>query len=402
MRIGIDAWGLSGDLLATGMGQYTRHLCDSLPRLDPDVALIAYASPGEPRPVWLSERVEWRPVGRRMPGKLTALHSRLFALPGQVAIDRIDLFHETAVHMRPFFPPVPRLGCPVVVTLHDLIPMTYYRRSSLPIRQQLFYTWNLRRAVTADGLLTVSERSRDDITAVLHVDPARVDAIHNGVDFPPNPDGSVLERLGLRRPYLLYAGSFEPRKNLAGALRAYRHLVDRGRPEMLVAIVERASGHRAGVMAELDGLGLSERVRLLHSLDEADLRAIYTHAEILLFPSLAEGFGFPAAQAAAVGLPVVASDLPVLREVMADAAVYVDPRSAEAMAHGITSVLSNEPLRQRLRDLGRARAALFTQDEFARRHLDLYAQVLRRGALTEGAESRLSAASRPSSTGVEA
>src|SRR5919197_3082462 len=100
MRIGVEAWGLSGDLLATGMGQYTHHLLISLPQLDPNTSVIAYAGPAEPRPAWLPANVEWRAVGRPMPAKLTALHSRLAALPRVVASDHLDLFHATAVHMR--------------------------------------------------------------------------------------------------------------------------------------------------------------------------------------------------------------------------------------------------------------------------------------------------------------
>jgi glycosyltransferase involved in cell wall biosynthesis len=381
MRVGIDAWGMSGDLYFTGMGQYTEHLLRSLPQADPSILLFAYGSPEESRPSWLPERVTWRNVGRRMPAKLTALHSRLFALRDVVARDHLDVFHATAVHMRPYFPPVPRLACPVVVTLHDLIPLTYYRVTSLPLRQQIFYRWNLRRADTADAVITVSEHSRSEIVSVLGFDPDRVQVIYNGVEFPANPDRGAISRLGLVRPYLLYAGSFEPRKNLARALRAFRLLVDRGCPHLLAAVVERSSGHRSEVMAELARLGLGERVRLLHSLDEDDLRAVYTHAELLFFPSLAEGFGFPPVQAAAVGLSVVASDLPVLREILGQAPAYVDSCSEQAMAAEIARVLADDRLRLRMRDDGQAAARRFSHERCAREHLDLYNRVLHdRGA----------------------
>jgi len=380
MRVGIDAWDLSRDLHFTGMGQYSRHLLVSLPDAGRDVSVVAYGSPYDSRPSWLPQQLAWRSVGRRMPAKLTALHSRLLALPQVVARDGVDLFHATAVHMRPYFPPVPRLDCPVVVTLHDLIPLTHYRVSSLPMRQQLFYRWNLRRAVRADGVITVSEHSRSEIVSVLGVERDRVHVIHNGVEFPANHDRGVLTRLQLDRPYLLYAGSFEPRKNLARALRAFRLLVDHGHPHVLAAVVERRSGHQPEVMAELARLGLGERVRLLHSLEEADLRSLYTHAELLFFPSLAEGFGYPPVQAGAVGLPVVASDLPVLREIMGEAPVYVDPYSEEAMATGLAMVLGDKGLRLRMTELGRNAAARFTHERCARGHLEVYDRVLRESA----------------------
>jgi glycosyltransferase involved in cell wall biosynthesis len=396
MRLGIDAWGLGGDLLTTGMGQYTRHLLTSLSALDPQLAIVAYGGPAEERPGWLPVEVEWRAVGRRMPGKLTALHSRTVALPAQVRRDRLDIFHATAVHMRPVFPPVPRLRCPVVVTLHDLIPQTYYRVSTLPLRQQVFYRWNLRRAVTSDRLVTVSEHSRGDIVSRLGIDRDRVEVIHNGVDFPPNPDERPLARLGLRRPYLLYAGSYEPRKNLAGALRAFRSLVDRGHPHELVAIVEPVSGHRAAAIAELESLGVSNRVHLVHSLDEPDLRSVYTAADLVLFPSLAEGFGYPPVQAASAGVPVVASDLPVLREVMGDAAIYAAAGSVERLVEAVESVLTDPALRARQIEAGRRRAQQFTLTRNARAHLELYVKVVDEGA------ARAQAAAPSQAAGVQA
>jgi glycosyltransferase involved in cell wall biosynthesis len=376
LRLGIDAWGISGDQFATGMGQYTYHLLEALPRFDQEVTVIAYAGPGERRPDWLPDQVGWRPIGRRLPGKLSALHSRVMALPTAVSEDRLDLFHAPSVHARPLFPPVPRLDCPVVVTLHDLIPLTYYRPSTMPRRQQVFYRWNLHRAATSARLITVSEQSRWEIMSRLGVPPQRVTAIHNGVDFAPNFSPSVLARWQVERPYILYAGSYEPRKNLLGALRAYRRVVAEGLPHNFVAVVERASGYQPELANALDAMGLGSRVQLLHSLPEADLRALYTHAEALFFPSLAEGFGFPPVQAAAVGLAAVISDIPSLREVMGPAALYVNPGDDRAMAEGLASVLSDAALRARLIADGRERARLFTREACVRGHSALYRDVL--------------------------
>ena len=376
MRLGIDAWGLSGDLFATGMGQYTYRLLTTLPRVDPELAAIAYGAPGEPRPAWLPDQVGWRPAGRRLPAKLTALHSRVMALRGTVAGDHLDLFHSPAVHMRPFFPPLPRLGCPHVVTLHDMIPLSYYRLSDLPLRQQVFYRWNLRRAAAADGLITVSEQSRAEILSRLRISPNRVRAIHNGVDFAPNVMENVLARWNIQRPYILYAGSYEPRKNLVRAVRAYRLLVAAGFPHRLVAVVERASGHEPEVSRALAEIDIGSQVSLVHSLPEDDLRGLYTMADALFFPSLAEGFGYPPVQAAAVGLPAVVSDIPALREVMGPAALYVDPLDEGAMAAGLAAVLGDPAMRARLIEQGRARARLFTPEACIRGHLDLYHDVL--------------------------
>src|SRR5260370_24799339 len=106
MRLGIDAWGLSGDLFATGMGQYTYRLLTTLPEVDRELTAIAYAAPGEPRPAWLADRVDWRPGGRLLPAKLTALPSPLIALPGAGGPHPLALFPPPPLHTRPLLPPL--------------------------------------------------------------------------------------------------------------------------------------------------------------------------------------------------------------------------------------------------------------------------------------------------------
>ena len=196
--------------------------------------------------------------------------------------------------------------------------------------------------------------------------------IHNGVDFGPNRDHSVLRRLDVKMPYLLYAGSYEPRKNLAGALECYREVVRSGYPHLLVAIVERQSGHAARIHSLIAELGLQDRVLLRHGLSEPDLRALYTQAQVVLFPSLAEGFGLPPVQAAACGVPVLVSDLPVLREIMGKAAEYVDPLEPRAMAALVGGLIENQQRRRELVAAGAALARQLTVDMCVSRHVEIY------------------------------
>jgi len=303
-----------------------------------------------------------------------------------VRADGIHLFHAPAVHVRPSFPPVPAVPSPLVVTVHDLIPMTFYRMR-LPLTLRLFYRWNLHRALRAAAVITVSEAARDQILKQTRINPSRLTVIYNGVDFSPNPDPEPLHRLGIGSPYVLYAGSYEPRKNLVRALSAFALLAESQVPHCLVAVVEQQSGHAAAAHTQLAALGLKDRVRLVHSLPEPELRALYSHASALFFPSLAEGFGLPPLQAAACGVPVVASDLPVLHEVVGDGAVYVDPRSVQSMADGLSEALSNEPLRARLRTLGPQIAGRYTLEQAARHHLAAYERLAEASPLGRVRES---------------
>jgi glycosyltransferase involved in cell wall biosynthesis len=374
LRLGFDAWGMSADLRQTGMGRYTATLLETLPRVAPGIEVFAYGGPAEPRPDWLPGAVRWRSMTGSIHPKLAALDSRLRQLPRLAAADRLDVFHAPAVHVRPSLPPVPKLGCPVVTTVHDVLPLTYYGRS-LPLRLRAFYRWNLHRAISSERVLTVSEHSRGEIARSTGIAVGRVAVIPNGVDFPPNPDPAVLQRLGVRPPYLLFAGSYEPRKNLAGALECYREVLRGGPPHQLVAIVERQSGHARDLHSLLHRLGLEDRVQLLSNVSDTDLRALYTQAEVVLFPSLAEGFGFPPVQAAACGVPVIASDLPVLREVMGDAAEFVDPYDPRAMARAVLDLVGNAHRRGQLVAKGALRARLFGVDACVRRHVEVYEQL---------------------------
>ena len=370
LRVGVDAWGTSGPLLHTGMGEYTRRLLEGLAEA-PGVIAFAYGAPAEPRPDWLPERATWRTPGTNTPSRLAGIASRLSWVRRRAGADRLGIFHSPAVHVRPRLPPVAGTGCPLVVTVHDLIPLTHYG-NRLPPRLRLYYRWNLRRALGAQRVITVSRQSAAEISAWSGSLSAAVEVIAPGVEFAPNPDQGVLRRLGIAGEYVLYAGSYEPRKNLAAAL----HAMARLSPDVhLVAIVEAGSGHAPAAHEQIARLGLGDRVRLLHGLSDADLRAVYTFAGALLFPSLAEGFGFPPLQAAACGVPVVASDLSVLRETLGTAALFADPHDPGALAAALQRVLAEPALRARLRRAGPPAAARYRWPEAVARHLEVYRRL---------------------------
>lgn len=373
LRIGFDAWGLGRSQLFTGVGQYSFRLLTELPRMVSELEIVAYAGAREERPDWLPQEVHWRPTHDppvAVPHVAGAMWSRLNGLSRLVDQDHLDLFHAPAVHVRPSFPPIPAVRVPLIVTIHDLIPLLYYG-SRLPWRLRAFYRWNLDRALRAAAVITVSDTAAGDIRRVAPALGGRLHVVPNGIEFRPNPDPKPLRRLGVMRPYLLYAGSYEPRKNLAGFLESLP-LVEGSYSANVVALVEASSGHEPRMRAAIATAQKHSRIRLLHSLCDADLRSVYTHAEALLFPSLAEGFGYPPLQAAACGVPVLASDIPAVREVMAGAALYFDPRSPQDIARAVRTVLHDRNLRDALVTAGLDRAAVFSSKRSVSGHLAVY------------------------------
>ncbi len=354
------------------MGQYTGALVKWLPSVG-DIDVVAYGAPGEPRPEWLPGAVEWRAPGTARAGKLAAIHSRLFAMAPAVAADGVDVFHSPAVHVRPSFPPVARVHCAWVATIHDVIPLSHYG-AALPPRVRAFYRWNLRRAAGADRRLTVSQHARREIATHTGIACSAIEVVSSAIEFEPLVDENALQRNGAVRPYLLFAGSYEPRKNLVGTLRAFEKYVAAGGPADLLAITEASSGHARAAHEVLDGLAAParDRIRLVHDVSQQDLRALYTAADAVVFPSFAEGLGLPPLQAAACGVPVIVSDLPVFTETVGEIAIVADAGDPADLAAAMQRIASEPGIRATAAGRGPEIAAGFRPRRCAESHAEIY------------------------------
>ena len=387
MRIGIDATFLEGAGRYTGMGVYTRGIARGLAAVvgDHDVFLLGY---GE-RPADLPESLRWERMRLLPVGRLGPWLSHQIVLPRVARRFGFDVVHVPGVNLRLSQPGVPiRLPCPLVVTVHDAIPRAYYgvQGPPLPWRLRQGYRIAMAAARRADLVLTVSETSRRDLATHLAIDPERIRVVYNGVDLPPaltaHDQRDALARLGIATPYLFYAGSYEPRKNLLGVVAAYQSLLARSDLPPLVALVERQSGHREAVLRAIERSGVGNRLRLVHSLSDDDLAALYRGALAFIYPSHYEGFGFTPLQALGCGVPVIAADAGALPEVLGDAARYVDPRNVEELARAIADLIDRRDERARLASRGPLQASRFRWDDAARQTLQEYAGAVAARART--------------------
>ena len=382
MRIGFDATVLAAPSRYTGTGQYAEKLLQHLPVLAPDDEFILYGEMPASQFADLPPNVRWHRLRPLPLSKLSAMATHLLVLPRLIEEHQLDVLHVPTVHTRASLPPVPRsLKCPLVVTLHDLIPITHYGSlgKPLPWRMRTYYRWNLKAAATADRIITVSECSRSEILETLDLPEERVVAIHNGVDWnapgePAQPDAPEPPDIGA--PYILFGGSFEPRKNLMRTLDAFNSAVQRGLKHHLVTIVDSSSGHAAKARESVSRLSCQNRLHFLSQLDEPTLRAVYAGADLFVFPSLAEGFGLPPLQAMVCGIPVVASDIPVMREVLGDAAYYVDPYSADSITNALLFLTSDVEQADRLARSGPVQATRYSWEKAARKTLDVYRSLM--------------------------
>jgi glycosyltransferase involved in cell wall biosynthesis len=202
----------------------------------------------------------------------------------------------------------------------------------------------------------VSNASRDVLAARLDVDPARVAVVYPGTDHLAATGASPAD-LGLPQPYALFVGQTEPHKNVALLLDAWRA----GVPHDLNLVICGPAGRDDERLRGLAGAPeLRARVHFTGRLDEAALARAYQDARLFVFPSLAEGFGFPPLEAMARGVPTAVSTAGALPEVTAGGAEVFDPLDADALAALVTRLAQDTDLRSRLSSAGRAVAAKYT------------------------------------------
>jgi glycosyltransferase involved in cell wall biosynthesis len=208
----------------------------------------------------------------------------------------------------------------------------------------------------------------------------RVRVVPPGVDRSFAPAAAdeverVRQRHRLGAPYVLYVGTLEPRKNLVRLVEAFARLARAGRPEDLV-LAGRPGWGLEPLEEAIRGSGVAHRVHRLGYVDRPDLAPLLTGAEVLAYPSLEEGFGFPPLEAMACGTPVVAADGSSLAENLAGAAELVPPEDVDALAAALDRLLTDPEVRERRRRQGLERAARFTWERTAAETVACYRDLI--------------------------
>jgi glycosyltransferase involved in cell wall biosynthesis len=261
--------------------------------------------------------------------------------------------------------------------------MTFFLYPQLHTRiKRIFFPMAIRlSARTAQALIADSESTRQDAIRILDIPPNKIVAIQLGIDprFRVIEDSLALERV--RREYklpdqfILYVGLVEPRKNVPLLIRAYKNLAEQGLVNPLV-IVGRFGWMYSEVLDEVERLELKDRVYFTGYVPSDDLPGIYNLASLCVYPTRYEGFGFPALEAMACGVPLITSAVSSLPEIVGDAGLLVTPDDEELLTQAMRSVLSNADLRAEMSHKGPFQAAQFTWDRTARLTLQVYRQVL--------------------------
>ncbi|MDX2136733.1 MAG: glycosyltransferase family 1 protein [Chloroflexota bacterium] len=306
----------------------------------------------------------------------TPAHHRTerLALSVELARFNLDLFHSPD-----FIPPLSGAKRHII-TVHDLTFLHYPQHLTADARR--YYNDQIAAAVRhADHILTDSEASKRDMIAMLHVPPEQITVHMLGVDesFRP-PDQAALkacrEALDLPLGYILFVGTFEPRKNIAGLLRAYRLLLDRlpNAPPLVLA------GTRGWLfdetMRDIALLHLGDRVLWRENIPQASMPALYGLARVLVVPSFYEGFGLTALEAMACGTPTIVSNRSSLPEVVGAVGLQVNPDDDNHIAKALHTGVVDEDWHTNESAKAIVRAAQFRWEDTARIALSVYESVM--------------------------
>ncbi|HUB73903.1 MAG TPA: glycosyltransferase family 1 protein [Solirubrobacteraceae bacterium] len=291
--------------------------------------------------------------------------SEQLLLPASTRLARPELVHSLA-SIAPIFP-----GARSVVTVHDV---TFMRTPTFG----RLTTWGMGTLIKlvaprADALIAVSAAARDEVCELLALDPGRFTVIHHGHELAhvaqATPGETVRARYGLGgRRVVLCVAAKRPHKNQELLVRAAGSLPE----DTVIVLAGHAEPYEQRLRALTRELGLAQRVRFADYVPDADLEALWRLAACAAFPTLGEGFGIPVIEALGHGVPVAASDLPVLREIGGELVHYFDPRDPAAAARAIEAALADEQARAR----GPEHVAGFSWEAAAAATYEVYERVL--------------------------
>ena len=361
LRVGFDARWYND----SGVGAYVRGLLGAMAQLGDELELFVYEDPRNPVPLPECNKA------RRI-----SVAARKYSIAEQVELarrcreDRLDVFHS------PFYVAPLLARCPVVVTVHDLIPFLFPIYSKA--KQMIVRAGYRMAARKASQVIADSDSTARDIQNILHISTDRISTVRLAPDegYQPKPHagefGVLQKKYGISQPYVLLASASNWRtKNLEAALRVLQAVREMGANFETVVY-----GSPEGIEAcKADESIPSAEMKCIGYVAADELAMLYRNAGVFLFPSLYEGFGLPVLEAMACGCAVVTSNAGALAEVVGSGGQVFDPRDVRGMGDAVRELLSDLVQQRKWRDAALRRSADFSWMKAARETLRVYHQT---------------------------
>ncbi len=365
MRICIDATALL--LRSAGIKNYLYHWMRSLREYAPEHEINAFPLLGDIGALD-HDRSTLTPLQTYPRIAVLQFINKIFKPAINLAVPKVDVFHASnQIHS------VPR-GVKLTGTIYDMtcLLMPQFHTPANVRAESHHYDRVFKRS---DGLIAISESAKEDAVTLLRLNPDKITVIYPGIPeryFEAEP-GEVRTKYNLSKPFVLFVGTIEPRKNVDALLDAWVQLPSSIRQaHHLVFVGPIGWAGNATVNRLRSGI---EGVRILGYIPESDLPAITAAATVFAYPSFYEGFGFPIAQAMAAGVPVITSNISSMPEVVGDAGMLIDPQSATALAEAMKALLTSPGRRQDMAEKGRRLARRFTWKNSALQSAEFFSRL---------------------------
>ena len=360
----------------TGSGQYLRLLLKHLNNTDPRMEIHVIS----PLPTQLPESCILH-VHNTVDRQINKFYFEQIIVPRTAKQIEADVIHV------PYWSPPFKSPCPMVITIHDIIPLLLpeQRRSLI---HRVYTSITVAATQGASHIITDSNTSHDDIVANLQVADTQVHTVHLGTDdiYSPHQNPVAVKKVrtnyNLPDTYVLYLGGFQRHKNLRHLLAAWTWAEPIASEDCPLVIAGRLPKKPDGYMYDnlpdiANELGINDTVRFIGEVKEEDKATLYQLASCFVFPSSYEGFGLPPLEAMACGVPVITTGSGALKEIVGDAAYLIsDPVDARELGAAMISVIVDEKLASDLQERGLIQSSKFSWEQTVVDTLQIYRQAM--------------------------
>lgn len=356
-----------------GIGNYVAELASRLPKIDSDNDYVFFHGHGA---VWPKDFVLPANV------KLVLARQRHYSFGEQLSFlrtlnnENLDLVHFPNFNLPIFY------KRPFVVTIHDVV----HHKISGAKKSRLPHFWAYKKVIAAAAkksqkIITVSKSSKNDILKYLNVPDSKVAVIYEAgrleKHVPEAKVDEVRQKFLIKRPYFLFVGVLERKKNLINLTRGFDAMVKKYRLDMDLVIAGRADKHYPDIRHKAMDISFHNRLVFTDQVEDADLAALYKDAVAYVSASLHEGFGLPGVEAMKFNLPLAVSNIDVFNEIYDNAAIYFNPLDPDDIAEKMFLLAKDEQFHMQMQEKSYHRGQMFSWDETAGQTLEIYRRVLK-------------------------
>jgi glycosyltransferase involved in cell wall biosynthesis len=370
MRIGLDLRMAGTDY---GIGRYSFELAQRIVNLDQVNHYVLF----------VRDLAKFKDAGfdRKKNVTLVSADFRHYSFDEQWKFKKVlDREQLDLVHFMSFNVPLLYRG-PFIATIHDMVHHRLPGNKKRRILHRLAYRMVMRHAVLhSEAVITVSNFSKKEILAFYDVSPLKIKVIYEAATPVPVTDSDVnsaKQRHGINKPYVIFVGVLERKKNVAALARAFDVLKEKYLLNIQLVLAGKEDPYYPEVAQEVRGIKYRNDLVITGVIDEKDKYALYKGAEAFVSASLLEGFGLPGVEAMSLGVPLIVANTDVFNEVYDNGAIYFDPLDPEDIAHTIHLLLTDEKYKQLIANNAYLRSQFFSWEQAAKETIRVYNSVLK-------------------------